>query len=58
MVFCRDRKIIEKDVARTDRDHPYFRGDGNPNLRVLQRILLATIVHDPQLGMVLTILHL
>jgi hypothetical protein len=28
--------IIEKDVVRTDRSHPYFKGDDNPNLRVMK----------------------
>jgi len=31
---------IEKDVLRTDRANPFFKGDGNPNLDILQRILL------------------
>lgn len=33
------RKIqstVEKDVVRTDRSHPYFRGEENPNIEVLQ----------------------
>ena len=28
--------IIEKDVVRTDRSHPYFKGDDNPNLKVMK----------------------
>ena len=31
---------IEKDVLRTDRSNPFFKGEGNPNLDVLQRLLL------------------
>lgn len=31
---------IEKDVLRTDRSKPFFKGEGNPNLDTLQRILL------------------
>ena len=31
---------IEKDVLRTDRSKPFFKGEGNPNLATLQRILL------------------
>ena len=27
---------IEKDVVRTDRSHPYFKGDDNPNIEVLK----------------------
>lgn len=35
--FFRDvEAIIEKDVVRTDRSHPYFKGDDNPNLRVMK----------------------
>nr|XP_039261328.1 TBC1 domain family member 16-like [Styela clava]XP_039261329.1 TBC1 domain family member 16-like [Styela clava] len=32
--------IVEKDVLRTDRAHPFYKGDGNPNLDVLRHILL------------------
>lgn len=28
--------IVEKDVVRTDRSHPYFRGQNNPNIQVLK----------------------
>jgi hypothetical protein len=28
--------IVEKDVVRTDRSHPYFKGDDNPNLKVMK----------------------
>lgn len=27
---------VEKDVVRTDRSHPYFRGEDNPNIEVLK----------------------
>ena len=27
---------VEKDVIRTDRSHPYFRGENNPNIEVLK----------------------
>lgn len=30
------QSIVEKDVVRTDRSHPYFRGEDNPNIEVLQ----------------------
>jgi len=36
---------IEKDVLRTDRSKPFFMGEGNPNLDVLQRILLNYSVY-------------
>jgi len=35
--FFRDvEAIVEKDVVRTDRSHPYFKGDDNPNLKVMK----------------------
>jgi len=30
---------VEKDVVRTDRCHPYFSGDGNPNIDILKYML-------------------
>lgn len=27
---------VEKDVVRTDRSNPYFKGEGNPNIEVLK----------------------
>ena len=30
------QSIVEKDVVRTDRTHPYFKGDNNPNIEILQ----------------------
>ena len=36
---------IEKDVLRTDRANPFFKGEGNPNLDTLQRILLNYAVY-------------
>ena len=27
---------VEKDVIRTDRSHPYFRGENNPNIEILK----------------------
>lgn len=31
--------IVEKDVIRTDRSHPYFSGEGNPNIDILKYVL-------------------
>ena len=28
--------IVEKDVVRTDRSHPYFKGEDNPNIEILK----------------------
>ncbi|XP_034827199.1 TBC1 domain family member 15 isoform X1 [Maniola hyperantus] len=49
----RDRKsLVEKDVNRTDRTHPFFAGDNNPNLQVLQDILLTYVMYNFDLGYV------
>eukprot|EP00039_Didymoeca_costata_P006272 m.88786 g.88786 ORF g.88786 m.88786 type:complete len:189 (+) comp13188_c0_seq3:357-923(+) len=48
--YRKNRKIIDKDVLRTDRNHPYFTGDDNPNLDTLRNLLLAHTVLDPELG--------
>lgn len=31
---------VEKDVVRTDRSHPYFRGEDNPNIDILKWVIL------------------
>ncbi|KAI0241977.1 TBC1 domain family member 16 [Lamellibrachia satsuma] len=41
---------IEKDVVRTDRSHPYFKGDDNPNIDVLKNILLNYAMAHPHYG--------
>ncbi|XP_053612479.1 TBC1 domain family member 15 isoform X2 [Plodia interpunctella] len=49
----RERKsLVEKDVNRTDRTHPYFAGDNNPNLAVLQDILMTYVMYNFDLGYV------
>ena len=49
----RERKTqIEKDVSRTDRTHPFFAGDGNKNVELLQDILMTYIMYDFDLGYV------
>ncbi|XP_059157121.1 TBC1 domain family member 16-like isoform X2 [Physella acuta] len=42
--------IVEKDVVRTDRSHPYFKGDNNPNIEVLKNILVNYAVANPLMG--------
>ncbi|RUS89710.1 hypothetical protein EGW08_002528 [Elysia chlorotica] len=42
--------IVEKDVVRTDRSHPYFRGEHNPNIVILKNILLNYAVANPLMG--------
>lgn len=46
----RIQSIVEKDVIRTDRSHSYFKGEDNPNIEVLQNILLNYAVAHPHLG--------
>ncbi|XP_059055502.1 TBC1 domain family member 15 isoform X2 [Achroia grisella] len=49
----RDRKsLVEKDVNRTDRTHPYFAGDNNENLVTLQDILMTYVMYNFDLGYV------
>ncbi|KAG6454620.1 hypothetical protein O3G_MSEX008781 [Manduca sexta] len=49
----RDRKsLVEKDVNRTDRTHPFYAGDNNPNLVVLQDILMTYVMYNFDLGYV------
>ena len=42
--------IVEKDVVRTDRSHPYFKGESNPNIDVLKNILLNYAIAHPGYG--------
>lgn len=46
----RIQSTVEKDVIRTDRSHSYFKGEDNPNIEVLQNILLNYAVANPNLG--------
>ncbi|KAL4710678.1 hypothetical protein ACJJTC_003314 [Scirpophaga incertulas] len=49
----RDRKsLVEKDVNRTDRTHPFYAGDNNPNLVLLQDILMTYVMYNFDLGYV------
>jgi len=49
----RERKTqIEKDIGRTDRTHPYFQGDKNPNMGLLQDILMTYVMYNFDLGYV------
>ena len=49
----RERKTqIEKDVSRTDRSHPFFAGEGNKYIDLLQDILMTYIMYDFDLGYV------
>lgn len=49
----RDRKCqIEKDVKRTDRTQEFFAGEENPNLTLLQDILMTYVMYNFDLGYV------
>ncbi|VVC88126.1 unnamed protein product [Leptidea sinapis] len=49
----RERKsLVEKDVNRTDRTHPFFAGDDNPNLVTLEDILMTYVMYNFDLGYV------
>ncbi|RXG56612.1 TBC1 domain family member 15 [Armadillidium vulgare] len=49
----RDRKsLIEKDVNRTDRNHPFYEGEVNSNLEMLNDILMTYIMYNFDLGYV------
>ncbi|XP_035210188.1 TBC1 domain family member 16-like isoform X2 [Stegodyphus dumicola] len=41
---------VEKDVVRTDRSHPFFAGDDNPNIEVMKNILLNYGFYNPKIG--------
>ncbi|XP_066237544.1 TBC1 domain family member 16 isoform X2 [Saccopteryx leptura] len=38
---------VDKDVVRTDRSNQFFRGEGNPNVESMRRILLNYAVYNP-----------
>lgn len=44
--------LIEKDVQRTDRNHPFFEGDENQNLVMMKDILMTYNMFNFDLGYV------
>jgi len=49
----RERKTqIEKDIGRTDRTHPYYQGDNNPNVELLEDVLMTYVMYNFDLGYV------
>ena len=52
MAFHERKSQIEKDVGRTDRTHPFFEGDDNPNVQLLQDILMTYVMYNFDLGYV------
>ncbi|KAG5832886.1 hypothetical protein ANANG_G00295950 [Anguilla anguilla] len=41
---------VDKDVVRTDRSNHFFRGENNPNVEIMRRILLNYAVFNPGMG--------
>ncbi|NXR43245.1 TBC16 protein, partial [Zosterops hypoxanthus] len=41
---------VDKDVVRTDRSNQFFRGEDNPNVETMRRILLNYAVFNPAIG--------
>ncbi|KAJ8345396.1 hypothetical protein SKAU_G00295890 [Synaphobranchus kaupii] len=41
---------VDKDVVRTDRSNPFYRGENNPNVEIMRRILLNYAVFNPDMG--------
>lgn len=41
---------VEKDVVRTDRDHPLFSSQDAPALGVMHRVLLSYVMYNQDLG--------
>jgi hypothetical protein len=49
----RDRKsLVEKDVNRTDRTHPFYQGDNNKHVEMLSDILMTYVMYNFDLGYV------
>uniref|UniRef100_A0A3B5BBI8 TBC1 domain family member 16 n=1 Tax=Stegastes partitus TaxID=144197 RepID=A0A3B5BBI8_9TELE len=41
---------VDKDVVRTDRSNHFFRGENNPNVEIMRRVLLNYAVFNPDMG--------
>ncbi|XP_062930544.1 TBC1 domain family member 16 isoform X1 [Mobula hypostoma] len=41
---------VDKDVVRTDRSKQFFKGENNPNVELMRRILLNYAVYSPEVG--------
>eukprot|EP00092_Neocalanus_flemingeri_P012457 GFUD01013430.1.p1 GENE.GFUD01013430.1~~GFUD01013430.1.p1 ORF type:complete len:661 (+),score=200.01 GFUD01013430.1:248-1984(+) len=50
--FQERKTQIEKDIGRTDRSHPYYVGNNNPNVALLQDILMTYVMYNFDLGYV------
>ncbi|NXX74728.1 TBC16 protein, partial [Urocolius indicus] len=47
---CKVQFTVDKDVVRTDRSNQFFRGEDNPNVETMRRILLNYAVFNPAIG--------
>ncbi|KAJ1372987.1 hypothetical protein KIN20_035305 [Parelaphostrongylus tenuis] len=50
--YSKRKGLVEKDVARTDRSMAFFSGDENPNLTMLQNVLMTYVMYNFDLGYV------
>ncbi|XP_069168545.1 TBC1 domain family member 15 isoform X2 [Procambarus clarkii] len=50
--FKERRSLIEKDVNRTDRNHPFFEGEYNVNVTLLNDVLMTYVMYNFDLGYV------
>ncbi|XP_032845845.2 TBC1 domain family member 16 isoform X2 [Tyto alba] len=48
--WCKVQFTVDKDVVRTDRSNQFFRGEDNPNVETMRRILLNYAVFNPTIG--------
>ncbi|NXL37775.1 TBC16 protein, partial [Glaucidium brasilianum] len=48
--WCKVQFTVDKDVVRTDRSNQFFRGEDNPNVETMRRILLNYAVFNPAIG--------
>ncbi|XP_039357899.1 TBC1 domain family member 16 isoform X3 [Mauremys reevesii] len=48
--WCNVQFTVDKDVVRTDRSNQFFRGEDNPNVETMRRILLNYAVYNPTIG--------
>ncbi|XP_041473450.1 TBC1 domain family member 16-like isoform X1 [Lytechinus variegatus] len=50
MFYRNVQSTVDKDVVRTDRTHPYFKGEKNPNVDIMRNILLNFATYQPSMG--------
>nr|XP_054763801.1 TBC1 domain family member 16-like [Lytechinus pictus] len=50
LFYRKVQSTVDKDVVRTDRTHPYFKGEKNPNVEIMRNILLNFATYQPSMG--------